>query len=187
MDLVQVIEGRRSHRSLEPVPIGDDLINDLTSAAQLAPSCMNNQPWRYVFVRDKEVLEEVFAALTRGNRWAKRASMVIAVVSAKDYDCAIGEREYFLFDTGMATALLLLRAHDLGLVAHPIAGFDPGLVKKALNIPEDLLLIPLLIVGKKSAEMNSDMSDSQKEIEKERPERLSFDEFAYMDRYSPSD
>jgi nitroreductase len=187
MDLVRVIEGRRAHRSLEPVAIDDDLIRDLTSAAQLAPSCMNKQPWRYVFVRDREVLEEVFAALTRGNRWAKRASMVVAVVSAKDYDCAIREREYFLFDTGMATALLILRAHDLGLVAHPIAGFDPGLVRKALNIPEDLLLITLLIVGKKSAQMNPDMSDIQKEIEKERPERMSFDEFAYLDRYPPSE
>jgi hypothetical protein len=51
--------------------------------------------------------------------------MIIAVFSQKDLDCIRrGGREYYLFDTGMATAFMILRAMGLGLVAHPIAGFN---------------------------------------------------------------
>jgi nitroreductase len=50
MDVKRAIEERRAYRSLDPAGITDDLINDLAESARLAPSCFNNQPWRFVFV-----------------------------------------------------------------------------------------------------------------------------------------
>ncbi|MGB9590523.1 MAG: nitroreductase family protein, partial [Candidatus Hydrothermia bacterium] len=69
MDVKTAIETRRAFRSLEPVEITDDLVEDLASAASLAPSCFNNQPWRFVFVRDPEVLKVLHGTLSRGNEW----------------------------------------------------------------------------------------------------------------------
>jgi nitroreductase len=96
----------------------------------------------------------------------------------------IKEREYHLFDTGMATGFLILRATDLGLVAHPIAGFDEKAVKSILQIPENMRLITLVIVGKKAEQMSPILSEKQVENEKKRPPRLEFPAFSFIDSYT---
>ena len=67
MDVKQAIINRRAYRSLEPVEIREELINDLAECAQLSASCFNNQPWLYVFVYDPKVLKEMQEALSPGN------------------------------------------------------------------------------------------------------------------------
>ncbi|UCH89818.1 MAG: nitroreductase family protein [Thermoplasmata archaeon] len=183
MNVKEAIETRRAYRSLEDVEITDELLDDLALSASLAPSCFNYQPWRYVFVSDKAILEKMHEALSQGNEWAHKASLIIAVFSQKDLDCVIKDREYFLFDTGMATAFLILRATELGLVAHPIAGYSPKKVREILGIPEEMTVITLVIVGKKSEELNPVLSEDQVNREKARPERKSRSEFVYMNKY----
>ncbi len=183
MELKEVIEKRRSYRSIEPCETDESLVRELARCASLAPSCYNNQPWRFVFVYEKEILEKLFKALPKGNSWAKLCSMIIAVFSKKELDCIIEKREYYLFDTGMATAFLILRATDLGFVAHPIAGYDEYRVKEILAIPENMTVITLIVVGKKSEEFNPILSEKQIEWEKKRPERLKFEQFAYINRF----
>jgi nitroreductase len=183
MDVKRAIDERRAYRALDPVEITDDLVRELATAARLAPSCFNNQPARFVFVRDPEGLERVHGALAEKNAWAKAGSMIVAVASRLDLDCAIAKREYFLFDTGLATAFLILRATELGLVAHPIAGYKEGKAKAALGIPGDMRLIALVIVGKHSNTIGPLLTDEQAEIEKARPERKTLGEIAFMDGY----
>jgi len=183
MDVKQAIRQRRAFRSLEPVEISKELVQDLAESAQLAPSCFNNQPWRFIFVYDPDKLEIIFSAMSKGNTWVQNASMIIAVFSNKDLDCMIKGREYYLFDTGMATAFIMLRATELGLVAHPIAGYKEDTVKEILGIPEEMKVITLVIVGKHSETISSLLSDKQAESEKNRPERLSLGEFVYMNGF----
>ncbi|MBO3769890.1 MAG: nitroreductase family protein [Candidatus Brockarchaeota archaeon] len=178
MNVQEAIEIRRAYRAIEPIDITEDLIKDLAYHASLAPSCYNNQPWRFVFVKNPEKLREIHNALSSGNDWAKKASMIIAVYSEKEYDCIIGEREYYLFDTGIAVAFMILRATELKMVAHPIAGYDPEKVKRILEIPENAILITLIVVGKHSEEATSNLSSKQREAELKRPPRKSFEEFA---------
>ena len=185
MDVKQAILMRRAYRSLEPVVITEELVRDLAESAQLTCSCFNNQPWRFVFAYAPDVLEELHGAMSKGNRWVQAASMLIAVFSEKELDCLIKGREYYLFDTGMATAFMILRATELGLVAHPIAGFNEDAVKETLDIPEEMRLITLVIVGKRSETISPLLSEKQAEREKKRPERLPLEEFAYMNRFTP--
>ena len=184
MDVKDAIKERRAYRSLDPVEITDEIIFDLAESANLSASCFNKQPWRFVFVRDKEILSNVFTAVSKGNEWTQQSSMIIAVFSKKEFDCIVKEREYYLFDTGMATALLILRATVLGLVAHPIAGFNEDKVKEILEIPSEVRLITLVIVGKHSHSISSLLSEKQIEAEKERPIRFSFENFAFLNKYS---
>lgn len=183
MDVKEAINKRRAYRSLDPIEITEELIKDLAQSAQLAPSCFNNQPWRYVFVHDSETLEKLYKTLPKTNEWVKNGSMIIAVVSKKEYDCIVGNREYYLFDTGMATAFLILRATELGLVAHPIAGYDEEKAKEELGITEDMLLITLVIVGKRSETIKPNLTEKQAQIEKQRPERTPIEKFAYTNTY----
>ena len=183
MELKEAIDTRRAYRSLRPVEVSDSAIKELAAAASMAPSCFNNQPWRYVFVRDKNVLRALQGAMSKGNEWTSLASMVVAVLSKPELDCKIREREYYQFDTGMATAFMILKATELGLVAHPIAGFSPKKVKDVLGIPEDMMLITLVIVGQRNEEIDPLLDEGQRDREKTRPGRYPFEMFAYMDRY----
>jgi nitroreductase len=183
MDVKQAILTRRAYRSLELVEITEELVRDLAESARLTPSCFNNQPWRFVFVYDPEVLKKLHGAMSRGNQWVQAASMIIAVFSREDLDCRIRGRDYYLFDTGMATAFLMLRATELGLVAHPIAGYKEDQVKEILGIPEDMQVITLVNVGKHSETIGPLLSEKQAETEKKRPERLPLEEFAYANTF----
>lgn len=183
MDVKEAIKERRAYRSLEPVEITKDLVYDLAESAQLSASCFNNQPWRYVFVYDPKMLKKMHEALSSGNEWAQKASMIIVVFGKQEDDCVIRDRIYYRFDIGMATAHLILRATELGLVAHPIAGYSPKKTREILGIPEDADVITLVIVGKHSDKIDPVLSDKQVEAEKKRPKRIPIDEFVYINRY----
>ncbi|KYK24279.1 nitroreductase [Thermoplasmatales archaeon SM1-50] len=184
MDVKEAIQKRRAYRSLEPVNITEELIRDLAGCAQLSASCNNNQSWRFVFVFEQEMLQKMHEVFPKGNAWAKNASMIIAVLSKKDYDCIIGDRVYHQFDTGMAIAFLILRATELDLVAHPIAGYNSQKTREILGIPHDVEVITLVIVGKHSNTINPVLSEKQIMQEKQRPKRYPLERFAYFNRYS---
>jgi len=82
----------------------------------------------------------------------------------------------------MATSALMLQAVELGLVAHPIAGYSPEKVKEVLGIPEENMVITLVIVGKKSDDL-SGLAGHQLESEKARPERRDLDKIFSLDKY----
>jgi nitroreductase len=165
------------------VEIPDDLIEDLARHAQLAPSCFNNQPWRFVFVRSPGVLEKMHSVLTSGNIWAHEASLIIVVCSRKEDDCIIRDRIYHQFDCGLAAGFLILRATELGLVAHPIAGFSPKKTRAVLGIPEEYKVITLIIVGKHAEKVSPVLSDKQRSSEKRRPRRKTFADFVFIDKF----
>ncbi len=183
MEVKETIEKRRAYRSLDPIEVSDELIEDLAYVAQIAPSCMNKQPWRFIFVRDKVQLKKLFETLPPGNKWVEKASLIIAVFSKPQNDCIIGERKYYLFDTGLASAFIILRATELGLVAHPIAGFNEEGAKEILGIPKDMRLITLINIGKHSKDINPVLSESMKLGEKQRPPRIPIEDFAFMNKY----
>jgi hypothetical protein len=87
----------------------------------------------------------------------------------------------------MATAHLILRATELNIVAHPIAGYSPKKVREILNISDDLDVITLIIIGKHSKTINPVLSEQQEEAEKKRPERLSLKKFVFFNTYTSED
>ena len=184
MTVKEAIDKRRAYRSLIPVKINEELIEDLAQSARLFCSCFNNQPWRYIFVYEPEVLKKMHTALSQGNEWAQAASMIIAVFSTPEFDCVVKDRKYYLFDTGMATAAIILRATELELVAHPIAGFSPKKTKEILGIPDDMEIITLVIVGKHSDTISPVLSEKQIEAEKSRPERLPIEKLIHINEYT---
>jgi nitroreductase len=184
MNVTDAIHARRAYRSLESVEITAETVDDLASHAQLMASCFNNQPTRYVFVYERNKLEEMFTALSRGNIWAHQSSMIIATFTKEEDDCVIRKRIYHQFDLGMATATLILRATELGLVAHPIAGFKPKMVREILGIPDEYQVLTLIIVGKKMEEIHPSLSEDQAKTELIRPERKPLSEWAFHNKYT---
>ncbi len=145
--MLKEIANRRSRRIIDPQrTIDPAVIRDLLEAARWAPSCSNNQPWRFV-ISVAESLVQVKEALTKGNAWARQAPLIITVASNPDLDCRIKDRDYFTLGLGLAVENILLEGTSRGLVVHPIAGFSERKVKEALDIPEEYRVHVLIIIG----------------------------------------
>lgn len=203
MDVREAIEKRRAYRSLEKTRIGEPVVRKLAEAAQLCCSAENHQPWRFVFVTDEKTLAALMPCLPSYNSWAANASMLVAVCSEEKLDDTVDDRDivrdvagaralkrdgnrrpYCLFDTGLATGFMILRATELGLVAHPIAGYLEQGVQEVLGIPREMTVIAMLVVGKRARKVDPELSDDFKADEARRPKRLSLEEFAFVNRYS---
>jgi len=142
------IEHRRARRALREEAIPREEIVKILQAAHLAPSCFNKQPWRFVVVDDLELLKALHEAIPGGNYWMKRAPAIVAVHSHPEYDCRLSDnRDYYLFGVGMAVGFLMVQATQMGIIAHPVAGYDPVKVKELLNIPPENVLITLIALG----------------------------------------
>jgi nitroreductase len=168
MGLVEnVIDNRRSLRALDPLGLTDtetrDLADHLLKSAVLAPSADNSQPWRFVAVYEKGPLDKIRAALAAANQWASACSLFIVVCGSPvlgrtgpSDSGKNGPINYYLFDTGIASAFLMLRATDADLVAHPLAGFDAGKVADAIRLDQSgvsaLEVIALVALGRKSTD-----------------------------------
>lgn len=147
-DLLKEIDQRRAKRALSEEKIPQEIIGRLVKAATYAPSCFNSQPWRLMFVTDEQRLEKLHGALSGGNYWAKKAPLMVVVATKLDLDARLSDgRDYALFGCGLATENLLLQAFAEGLYAHPMAGFDPLIVKESFSIPDDYIVISLVAVG----------------------------------------
>jgi YbgC/YbaW family acyl-CoA thioester hydrolase len=182
VELSRAFAARRSSRAFNDRPVEPQKLERLLEAARWAPSASNRQPWRFVVVsRDASTRLAVEAALDPGNAWARRAPLLI-VTCARRADGATSEgREYWAHDTGLALMSLVHRAVDLGLVAHPMAGFDEAALRTAVWLPDDVLPWSVTAVGYAGRLEDLDPETRAKE---ERPRtRKVLGEIAFAERY----
>lgn len=146
--LIPEISLRRAKRALSDKKIPDEIIHRIMTAATMAPSCFNNQSWRFVVVTDDAVLNKVHDALSGGNYWVKKAPAVVIVATKPEFSCQLSDRrDYALLDCGLAVENLMLQSFKEGLYAHAIAGFDPFKIKAAFDIPAEHIVITLVALG----------------------------------------
>jgi len=129
---------RWSPRSFLPDPISDDVVATLFEAARWSPSCFNEQPWLFVYARDKERHEAFASALVEGNRsWAGKAPLLVLVFARKAFTHNGKPNVSAEFDAGAAWMALCLQAQSLGLSCHAMAGFDPGRAHEVTGVGKD--------------------------------------------------
>jgi glutaredoxin-dependent peroxiredoxin len=146
--IIAEMVARRARRALDTRQVPDDILSRLFEAAVLAPSCNNNQSWRFLVMRSAEALSKGRAALSKGNAWAQKAPVLVCVYTRKQDDCMSSEgRDYALFDCGLAVENLLIQATAEGLIAHPFAGYDAAAVRTSFSLPQDSIPLVLVAVG----------------------------------------
>ncbi len=143
------IFGRRSIRVYSPGEVRQAAVTKLLEAAMAAPSAMTKDPWRFVVVRDREMLAKL-ATLHPGAAMLSAAAM--AVVACGDLDAAF-ERQisYLLQDCSAAIENLLLAAHAQGLGACWV-GIHPGKplikqVRELLSLPGSVVPVAAVSLG----------------------------------------
>jgi nitroreductase len=113
MDAIEMILTRRSVRSFTDEPVTDEQLDTLLRAAMAAPSAGNEQPWRIVVTRDRDVLKR-WANATPFSRPLAGAAVGLAVCGET---VAIKHSGFWVDDCSAATQNILLAAHAMGLGA----------------------------------------------------------------------
>lgn len=164
ISLSEALRERRSSRALSDRPVERQAIIELIEAARWAPSSGNLQPWRFLIVRKPARLKLLHEAFARGNAWAQKAPILVVVCANPTDDHIRDEKPYFLFDCGLAVENLILRATSLGLVAHPTIGWDEGIVKRNLDIPDPVRVVTIVVVAHPGnvEEMDEDLQRREK-------------------------
>jgi nitroreductase len=147
--IIAFLEERYATRAIESDALPAEAIDEIAEAVRLTPSCMNNQPWRFLFLLSDEARAKGHECLTKSNRqWAERAPLLVFGYSAEEDDCRNPDgRVYHQFDLGMATMNLMMAATSRRLVARPMAGFDAAKLKAAFELPENARPLVAVAVG----------------------------------------
>jgi len=148
MDLMEAIKTRRSIRRFKEAPVPENLLKEVLSAARLAPSADNAQPWRIIVVMDEE-LKLKLAAAAHGQKFIAQAPLVLVVCGVPDeaFPTIGGYMSAHVIDVAIAVDHATLAAHALGLGTCWIGTFKEDKVREILGIPEDVRVIAITPLG----------------------------------------
>lgn len=148
--VLPVIQKRRSIRKYLDKPIEQEKIDLLMEAVLRAPSSMGRDPWEFILVKDKSLLDSLSRAKPHGAAFLKGAAIGIVVCADKT------KSDVWIEDTSIASTYLLLEAESLGLGAcwiqirkrkHNETISAGEHIRGLLNIPERLEILSIIAMG----------------------------------------
>ena len=139
MDALEAIRKRRSIRRYtgESIPQAD--LEAIVDAGRLAATGSNNQPWEFVVVTDREMIDRLKTAA----QWMEQAAAIIAVVMDPS-------SRWWLEDGAAAVQNMLIASTALGYGSCWLEGYTiprEAEFKELLGIPADKRLLTLVPVG----------------------------------------
>ena len=147
MDTFDAIFSRRSVRQYTSKVVPDTMVTELLKAAMAAPSAGNEQPWQFIVIRDRAILDEVpkFHPYSAMVKHASVAILVCGDLTLEKY------KGCWVQDCSAATENLLLAATAKGLGAvwtavYPMEDRVAGM-RNLLNLPDHIIPLSLVPVG----------------------------------------
>lgn len=139
MDALEAIRRRRSVREYTGEPIPREDIEKIVDAGRLAATGSNRQPWDFVVVTDREMVERLKVAA----QWMEKAGAIIAVVMDPS-------SQWWLEDGAAAVENMLIASTALGFGSCWLEGntlpLEEGF-KELLGIPAEKRLLTLVPIG----------------------------------------
>ena len=144
---MDVIYKRRSIRKYTSKNVPEEAILSFIKAGMNAPSAGNQQPWHFVVIRDRRILDEI-PKFHPYSQMLHEASTAILVCGDLDLDEHAG---YWVQDCSAAVENILLEITDQGfggvwLGVYPREERVEGL-RTLLNVPERIIPFALIVVG----------------------------------------
>ncbi len=143
--VLEAIYSRRSIREYTTEEVDRELLQQIVEAGLWAPSGLNNQPWRFVIVRDGDMREQL-AEQTHYGHIVRAAKGLIAVYLDKEamYDPVKDHQS-----AGACIQNMLLAAEALGLGAVWLGQIlkNKGEVNRILGLDSRLDLMAVVAIG----------------------------------------
>lgn len=150
--VLPVFAARYSGVSFDPErKVTQEQLLALAEAARWAPSCHNDQPWRYLICdrnTDPAAWDAAFACLLEKNQaWCKNAPVLIIACCDTILTHTGAPNVFGAYDTGAASVCMSLQAASLGLMAHQMGGFVADKVRELFQVPERYNPVAMMAVG----------------------------------------
>jgi nitroreductase len=162
-----VVKGRRSVRKFLPTPVPDEDLLAILDAARAAPTSGNQQPWKFLVLRDRDRLEGLKEACIERSMAARRLrqgavseeeaattrSYYEDYLSAPVYVVILTDNEsryptYNHWDGPLAAGYLMLAARALGYgTVFCTDSIPPDVTKEILNIPDRYTRVCITPIG----------------------------------------
>lgn len=107
--MLDLLYSRHSIRNYSDQPVETDKIETIIEAALLSPSSRNRQPWEFIVVTDKKVLQQLSMAKPNGASFLANATMAVVIAGNTK------KSDVWIEDCSIAAIIIQLTAHDLGL------------------------------------------------------------------------
>ncbi|MTV48789.1 nitroreductase family protein [Heliobacillus mobilis] len=165
---MDAILSRRSVRTYTDQPVADELVKELLEAAMSAPSAGNEQPWHFIVIKDRQLLDEIpkfhpYAGMV------KQAPLAILVCGDETLEKYKG---FWVQDCSAATQNILVAAQAKGLGAVWVGLYpEEGRVKALrdlLGIPEQVIPLALIPLGYPAEQLPPANRFNPKRIHKDR-------------------
>ena len=139
MDALEAIRKRRSVRKYTGDPIPRQDLETIVDAGRLAATGGNRQPWEFVVVTGREMIDQLKVAA----QWMDKAGAIIAVVLDSS-------TRWWVEDGSAAIENMLIASTALGYGSCWLEGWTlprEDEFKVLLGIPEDRRLLTLIPIG----------------------------------------
>ena len=139
MDALEAIRRRRSVREYTGDPIPREDLETIVDAGRLAATGNNKQPWDFVVVTEREMIDQLKVA----SRWMEKAGAIIAVVMDPS-------SRWWLEDGSAAVENMLIASTALGYGSCWLEGYTlprEEEFKALLGVPEEKRLLTLVPIG----------------------------------------
>lgn len=149
----ELILRRWSPRAMSGEKISKENLMSLFEAARWAPSSYNEQEWRFLWAeKGTPHWDSFFSLLVDANQvWCAQGSHLIVLLYKETFTQTGEKNGVAQLDAGAAMQNLLLQATELGLVAHPMGGFDWTRAVEILEVPNGFAVGAMIVVGHPAA------------------------------------
>ena len=141
MNVSEAIRYKRAVRQFADQPLPEEAVGAILNAGRRAQSAKNTQPWRFIAVRDKAILQ----ALSELGHWAGHLAGAALGVAILTPDPA--QRFSILFDAGQCAGYMQLAAWELGIGSCPATIYEPEKARQLLGFPDEHHLRIVLSFG----------------------------------------
>jgi nitroreductase len=155
-NLLKLIISRQSDRKYANKPVEKEKLERIIEAGRMSPSACNAQPWKFIIADDPGLVLKIAAAasakLLGMNSFVAQAPVIIVIVREKPnmsskVGATIKNKDYSLFDIGIATANICLQAEAEGIGSCIIGWFDEKQLRKLLAIPKSKRVELIITLG----------------------------------------
>lgn len=156
-DAIKVILNRKSVRSFMNLSVTNSQLELIIKAGMAAPSANNKQPWSFIAITERELLNQLGDKLPYAKMLHEAtAAIVVCGIPEKSGDSPEG---YWVQDCSAATQNILLAIESMGL-GSVWTGVYPRpdritIVRNVLNIPEDVFPLNVIPIGYPKGEQKS--------------------------------